>query len=211
MGKRLRILLVDDHALMRLGLATVIAGEPDMEVCGQAGTGDQAIALFRVARPDVTLMDMRLPDRSGAEAIRAIRQEFPDARILVISTFAADEEVYTAITAGALGYVLKTVESEELVEVIRRTAQGQRHIPPEVGARLADRIPLSDLTARERLVLTLLVRGRRNRQIAEELGISEGTVKSHVSNIMLKLGVADRTEAATVAIERGLIHLDSRA
>jgi two-component system NarL family response regulator len=207
MGKRLRILLVDDHALMRLGLATVIAGEPDMEVCGQAGTGNQAVALFRAARPDVTLMDMRLPDRSGAEAIRTIRQEFPDARILVISTFAADEEVYTAITAGALGYVLKTVESEELVEVIRRTAQGQRYIPPEVGARLADRIPLSDLTARERLVLTLLVRGRRNRQIAEELGISEGTVKSHVSNIMLKLGVSDRTEAATVAIERGLVHL----
>lgn len=208
MSKRLRILLVDDHALMRLGLATVIAGEPDMEVCGQAGTGEQAVALFRSTRPDVTLMDMRLPDQSGAETIRIIRQEFSDAKILVISTFSADEEVYTAITAGALGYVLKTVESEELVEVIRRTAQGLRHIPPEVGARLADRIPLSDLTARERLVLTLLVRGRRNRQIAEELGISEGTVKSHVSNIMLKLGVSDRTEAATVAIERGLIHLD---
>ncbi len=208
MGKRLRILLVDDHALMRLGLATVIAGEPDMEVCGQAGTGAQAVALFRTARPDVTLMDMRLPDQSGAEAIRAIRREFPDAKILVISTFTADEEVYTAITAGALGYMLKTVESEELVAVIRRVAQGQRHIPPEVGARLADRIPFSDLTARERLVLTLLVRGRRNRQIAEELGITEGTVKSHVSNIMLKLAVSDRTEAATVAIERGLVHLD---
>jgi DNA-binding NarL/FixJ family response regulator len=208
MGKRLRILLVDDHALMRLGLATVIAGEPDMEVCGQAGTGDQAVALFRSARPDVTLMDMRLPDQSGAQAIRAIRAEFPDARILVISTFTSDEEVYAAITAGALGYVLKTVESEQLVEVIRRAAQGHRHIPPEVGARLADRIPFSDLTARERRVLTLLVRGRRNRQIAEELGISEGTVKGHVSNIMLKLGVSDRTEAATVAIERGLVHLE---
>ena len=208
MGKRLRILLVDDHALMRLGLATVIAGEPDMEVCGQAGTGGQAVALFRTPRPDVTLMDMRLPDQSGAEAIRAIRREFPDAKILVISTFTADEEVYAAITAGALGYMLKTVESEELVAVIRRAAQGQRHIPPEVGARLADRIPFSDLTARERLVLTLLVRGRRNRQIAEELGITEGTVKSHVSNIMLKLAVSDRTEAATVAIERGLVHLD---
>jgi DNA-binding NarL/FixJ family response regulator len=166
------------------------------------------VALFRALRPDVTLMDMRLPDQSGAEAIRTIRGEFSDAKILVISTFVADEEVYAAITAGALGYVLKTVESEELVGLIRRAAQGLRHIPPEVGARLADRIPLSDLTARERLVLALLVRGRRNRQIAEELGIAEGTVKSHVSNIMLKLGVADRTEAATVAIERGLIRLD---
>jgi DNA-binding NarL/FixJ family response regulator len=210
MGKRLRVLLVDDHALMRLGLATVIAGEPDLEVCGQAGTGEQAIALFRAARPDVTLMDMRLPDRSGADAIRAIRREFPDAKILVLSTFAADEEIYAAITAGALGYVLKTVESEDLVELIRRAAQGQRCIPPEVGARLADRIPQSELTARERLVLTLLVRGKRNRQIAEQLGISGNTVKTHVSNIMLKLGVSDRTEAATVAIERGLVHLDQQ-
>jgi len=204
---RLRVLLVDDHSLMRLGLASVIRGETDMEVCGEAGTGREAIALFRRLRPDVTLMDLRLADQSGAETTRSIRGEFPDARILVISTFAADEDVYTAISAGALGYVLKTVESDELVTIIRKVAQGQRHIPPEIGARLADRIPRSELTARERLVLALLVRGRRNRQIAEELGISEGTVKVHVSNIMLKLGVSDRTEAATVAIERGLVHL----
>ena len=205
--RRLRVLLVDDHSLMRLGLASVIRGETDMEVCGEAGTGREAIALFRRLRPDITLMDLRLSDQSGAETTRVIRGEFPDARILVISTFAADEDVYTAISAGALGYVLKTVESDELVTIIRKVAQGQRHIPPEIGARLADRIPRSELTARERLVLALLVRGRRNRQIAEELGISEGTVKVHVSNIMLKLGVSDRTEAATVAIERGLVHL----
>jgi DNA-binding NarL/FixJ family response regulator len=203
------VLLVDDHSLMRIGLATVLGDEPDMLVCGEAGTGEQALALFRSLRPDVTLMDLRLPDQSGAEVVRLIRAEAPDARILVISNFAADEDVYSAISAGALGYVLKTVESEDLVSIVRKVAMGERHIPPEVGARLAERIPRSALTARERQVLEVLVRGRRNRQIAELLGISEAMVKVHVSNIMLKLGVEDRTAAATAAIERGLVQLEA--
>jgi DNA-binding NarL/FixJ family response regulator len=203
----LRVLLVDDHALMRLGLVSVIVAEPGMEVCGEASTGGRAIDLYRTLRPDVVLMDLRLPDLSGVEATTAIRGEFPEARVVVISSFAPDEEVYAAIAAGALAYVLKTIESDELVSVIRKVAAGQRHIPPEIAARLASRIPRSELTDRERTVLRLVVRGRRNREIAEELGISEGTVKTHVGNILLKLGVADRTEAATVAIERGIVTL----
>jgi len=185
----------------------VIGTEADMDVCGQAGTAAQAVELYRAQQPDVVLMDLRLPDMSGAEATAAIRREFPEAKVVVVSTFAGDEDVYAAISAGALAYVLKTVTCEELIEVIRKVAAGRRHIPPEIGARLADRVPRSDLSAREKAVLALLVRGKRNRQIAEDLGITEGTVKVHVSNIILKLGVSDRTEAATAAIERGLVRL----
>jgi DNA-binding NarL/FixJ family response regulator len=203
----LRVLLVDDHALMRLGLASAIAAESGMEVCGEASTGTEAIELYRALKPDVVLMDLRLPDFSGVQATSAIRREFPTAKLVVISSFAPDEEVYSAIAAGAQAYVLKTIEAETLVGVIRKVAAGQRHIPAEIAARLAARIPQSELTDRERDVLRLLVRGRRNREIAETLSIAEGTVKIHVGNILLKLGVTDRTEAATVAIERGIITL----
>jgi DNA-binding NarL/FixJ family response regulator len=207
MSGTLKVLLVDDHALVRIGLASVIADEPGLEVVGQASTGARAVELYRSLRPDVVLMDLRLPDFSGVAATVAIRKEFPDAKLVVISSFAPDEEVYSAIAAGAQAYVLKTIEADELVEVIRKVAAGQRHIPGEIAARLAARIPRSDLTDRERDVLRLLVRGRRNREIAEDLGISEGTVKTHVGSILLKLGVTDRTEAATVAIERGIVTL----
>jgi two-component system NarL family response regulator len=207
MSGTLKVLLVDDHALVRIGLASVIADEPGLEVVGQASTGARAVELYRSLRPDVVLMDLRLPDFSGVQATEAIRKEFPDAKLVVISSFAPDEEVYSAIAAGAQAYVLKTIEADELVEVIRKVAAGQRHIPGEIAARLAARIPRSDLTDRERDVLRLLVRGRRNREIAEDLGISEGTVKTHVGSILLKLGVTDRTEAATVAIERGIVTL----
>jgi DNA-binding NarL/FixJ family response regulator len=208
MADEIRVLLVDDHALMRVGLANVIGSEPDMAVCGQAATGGEAIALYRALRPDVVLMDLRLPDTSGAQATRSIREEFPDAKVVVLSTFAGDEDVYAAITAGALAYVLKTVQCDELIGVLRKAAAGKRHIPQEIGALLADRVPRSDLSPRERAVLELLVRGKRNRHIADELGITEGTVKVHVSNIILKLGVSDRTEATFVAIERGLVRID---
>jgi two-component system NarL family response regulator len=203
----INVLLVDDHALMRVGLASVIAGEPGMQVCGEASTGARGVELYRSLRPDVVLMDLRLPDFSGVVATEAIRTEFPDAKLVVISSFAPDEEVYAAISAGAQAYVLKTIEADELLSVIRKVASGQRHIPVEIAARLAARIPRSELTDRERDVLRLLVRGRRNREIADDLGITEGTVKSHVGNILLKLGVVDRTEAATVAIERGIVTL----
>jgi DNA-binding NarL/FixJ family response regulator len=207
MSEMIRVLLVDDHALMRIGLASVIGAEPGMEVVGDASTGGRGLEMYRAMKPDVALVDLRLPDMSGVLVTKAIRAEFPDAKIVVISSFAPDEEVYSAFTAGAHAYVLKTIESEELCIVIRKVAAGQRHIPAEVAERLAARIPQSDLTDRERDVLRLLVRGRRNREIADSLSISEGTVKTHVGNILLKLGVTDRTEAATVAIERGIVSL----
>jgi two-component system NarL family response regulator len=203
----LRVLLVDDHALMRIGLRSVIGAEANLAVCGEARTAAQALERYRELRPDIVLMDLRLPDGSGAAATEAIRREFPEARIIIVSSFAPDEEIHAAVTAGALGYVLKTSETDELVTAIRTVAAGGRHLPPEVAERLARRIPRSDLTERERAVLQLLVRGRRNRDIAADLGIAEGTVKIHVANILLKLGVADRTEAVSVAIERGIVTL----
>lgn len=208
MAQKLRIMLVDDHYLVRVGLASIIALEPDMMVCAEASTGEQAIQLFRVHQPDVTLMDLRLSGVNGAEATHAIHAEFPDARVIVISTYIGDEEIYNALQAGAMAYLTKTVQREELIQAIRKAAAGQRHIPPEVAARLADRVGKSQLSARELDVLRLLVSGKRNRTIADELDITEGTVKLHVSSILGKLGVADRTEAVTVALQRGIVQLD---
>ncbi|HEY6547132.1 MAG TPA: response regulator transcription factor, partial [Vicinamibacteria bacterium] len=198
MADKLTIMLVDDHYLVRVGLASIIALEPDMAVCAEAATGEQAVALYRARRPDVTLMDLRLPGIGGSEATLAIRAEFPDARIIVLSVFAGDEEIYNALQSGAMAYLVKSVQREELVLAIRKAAAGQRHIPPEVAARLAERLPRSQLSVRELDVLRLLVGGKRNREIALVLDITEGTVKLHVSSILGKLGVADRTEAATV-------------
>ena len=209
MAEKLRIMLVDDHYLVRVGLASILALEPDMTVCAEASTGEQAIQLFRTHRPDVTLMDLRLSGLSGSEATRAIHSEFPDARIIVISTYICDEEIYNALQAGAMAYLVKSVQREELIKAIRKAAIGQRHIPPEVAARLAERVGRSQLSVRELDVLRLLVGGKRNRAIASELDITEGTVKLHVSSILGKLGVADRTEAVTVALQRGIVQLTS--
>jgi two-component system, NarL family, response regulator len=203
----LSVLLVDDHSLMRIGLASVIASDPGLAVCGEAGTGASALELYRSLQPDIVLMDLRLPDMSGAAVTEKIRDEFPEAKIIVVSSFAPDDEIYAAVMAGARAYVLKTIDAGQLIEVIRTVASGRRHIPADVAARLAARIPRSELTDRERKVLQLVVKGKRNREIADELGITEGTVKTHVGNILMKLGVADRTEAATAAIERGIINL----
>jgi two-component system NarL family response regulator len=178
-----------------------------MRVCAEAATGHQAIELFRSDRPDVTLMDLRLPDLSGTEAIRTIRAEFPEARIIALSTFAGDEEIHMALEAGALAYLVKTVHPEELVETIRKAAAGQRHVPPELAARLAARSPRSHLSPRELEVLKLMVHGKRNREIALNLAITEGTVKIHVSNVLGKLGATDRTEAVTQALQRGIVAL----
>lgn len=207
MADKLTIMLVDDHYLVRVGLASIIALEPDMAVCAEAATGEQAIALYRAHRPDVTLMDLRLPGIGGSEATLAIRAEFPDARIIVLSVYAGDEEIYNALQAGALAYLVKSVQREELVQAIRKVATGQRHIPQDVAARLAERLSRSQLSVRELDVLRLLVSGRRNREIATLLDITEGTVKLHVSSILGKLGVADRTEAVTVALKRGIVQL----
>jgi two-component system NarL family response regulator len=200
-------MLVDDHYLVRLGLSSVIALESDMRVCAEAATGHQAIHLFRSDRPDVTLMDLRLPDLSGTEAIRTIRAEFPQARIIALSTFAGDEEIHMALEAGALGYLLKTVQPEELVDTIRKAAAGERHVSPELAARLAARSPRAHLSPRELDVLKLMIQGKRNREIAISLAITEGTVKIHVSNVLSKLGATDRTEAVTQALQRGIVAL----
>jgi DNA-binding NarL/FixJ family response regulator len=207
MAEKLRIMLVDDHYLVRVGLASIIALEPDMRVCAEASTGEQAIAMFRSERPDVTLMDLRLSGVTGTEATRAIHAQFPDARIIVLSTYVCDEEIFAALQAGAMAYLVKSVQREELVAAIRKAAVGQRHIPPEVASLLADRVGRSPLSARELDVLRLLVGGKRNRTIASELDITEGTVKLHVSSILGKLGVTDRTEAVTVALQRGIVQL----
>jgi DNA-binding NarL/FixJ family response regulator len=208
MADKLRIMLVDDHYLVRMGLRSILALEPDMTVCAEASTGEQAQALFRSLRPDVTLMDLRLPGMNGTQTVHEIRMEFPDARIVMISTYVGDEEIYGALQAGAMAYLVKSVQREELTGAIRKAAAGQRHIPPEVAARLADRVMRSQLSARELDVLRLLVGGRRNREIAGALLITEGTVKLHVSSILGKLGAADRTEAVTVALQRGIIQLN---
>jgi two-component system NarL family response regulator len=207
MADKLKVMLVDDHYLVRMGLASIISLEPDMVVCAEASTGEQARVLFRMHRPDVTLMDLRLPGMNGSATIQAIRAEFPDARIVMISTYVCDEEIYGALQAGAMAYLVKSVQREELVRAIRKAAAGQRHIPAEVAARLADRVSRSQLSAREIEVLRLLVGGRRNREIAQSLDITEGTVKLHVSSILGKLGAADRTEAVTMALQRGIVQL----
>lgn len=209
MADKLRIMLVDDHYLVRMGLASIISLEPDMTVCAEAASGEQARALYRAHRPDVTLMDLRLPGMNGADAVQAIRAEFPDARIVMISTYVCDEEIYGALQAGAMAYLVKSVQREELTRAIRKAAAGQRHIPAEVAARLADRVTRSQLSTRELEVLRLLVAGRRNREIAGALDITEGTVKLHVSSILGKLGAADRTEAVTRALQRGIVQLEA--
>ena len=208
MADSLNVMVVDDHYLVRMGLASIIAIEPDMVVCAEASSGEQAQAMFRAHRPDVTLMDQRLPGINGAEAIRAIRQDFPDARFVMLSTYVCDEEIYGALQAGAMAYLVKSVQREELLIAIRKAAAGQRHIPPEVAARLADRVAGARLSGREIEVLRLLVSGRRNREIAGALLITEGTVKLHVSSILEKLGADDRTEAVTLALQRGIVQLD---
>jgi DNA-binding NarL/FixJ family response regulator len=209
MANNLKIMLVDDHYLVRMGLASIIALEPDMIVCAEASTGEQACALFRTHRPDVTLMDLRLPGMSGSDTVQAIRMEFPDARIVMISTYVCDEEIYAALQAGAMAYLVKSVQREELIRAIRKAAAGQRHIPAEVASRLADRVTRSQLSSRELEVLRLLVVGRRNREIAGALDITEGTVKLHVSSILGKLGATDRTEAVTRALQAGIVQLDA--
>ena len=204
----LKVMVVDDHYLVRMGLASIIAIEPDMSVCAEAASGEQAQALFRTHRPDVTLMDLRLPGMNGSQTIHKIRQEFLDARFVMLSTYVCDEEIYGALHAGAMAYLVKSVQREELMTAIRKAAAGQRHIPPEVAARLADRVAGSQLSCRELEVLRLLVSGRRNREVARALDITEGTVKLHVSSILGKLGAEDRTEAVTIALQRGIVQLD---
>lgn len=201
-------MLVDDHYMVRMGLASIIGLEQDMTVCAEASTGEEALLLYREHRPDVTIMDLRLPGLSGWETTSRIRQEFAEARIVILSTYVCDEEIHSALQSGAMAYLVKSVQREELILAVRKAAAGRRHIPAEVAARLAERVARSDLSNRELEVLQQMLGGKRNRDIARSLTIAEGTVKLHVSSILAKLGVIDRTEAVTVALQRGILRLE---
>ena len=203
----IRVLTVDDHALLREGIAALVNAEPDMNVVAQASNGQQAIELFRLHRPDVTLMDLQMPGLNGIEAIIGIRSEFSNARIIVLTTYAGDAQVLRALKAGARAYLLKGHVHRELLETIRAVHAGKKRIPPELAAELADHAADDDLTPREIDVLRLIASGNANKVIADRLSITEETVKSHVTNILSKLGANDRTHAVTIGLKRGIIEL----
>jgi DNA-binding NarL/FixJ family response regulator len=204
---KIRIMCVDDHPLLREGIAVVIDNQPDMSLAVHAVSGREAVALYRQHHPDVVLMDLRLPDMSGIDTTAAIRNEFPDARIVMLTTFEGDVEIQRALAAGAMGYVLKSMPPDELMKVIRQVHAGKKRISAEIAAQLAEHMGEESLTAREIEVLREITTGKRNRDVAESLFISEETVKAHVKHIMEKLGARDRTEAITIAVRRGIIQL----
>jgi DNA-binding NarL/FixJ family response regulator len=204
---RIRVLCVDDHRLVLDGLALIIGGQIDLEVVGAATSGEEAIALFRARRPDVTLMDLQLPGMSGLEAIQAIRREYPQARIIVVTMYQGDEDIFRALQAGAATYLLKDTVAGELIRVIREVHHGRRPLTPDIQARLAGRSEHGALTAREVDVLELVSQGLRNKEIAATLDLSEATVQVHVKNILAKFHVNDRTAAISIALRRGIIHI----
>jgi two-component system, NarL family, response regulator len=208
-GAKTRILVADDHAVVRMGLVAMIHSEPDMQVVGEAEDGRQAVELFQRLRPDILLLDLRMPGLDGVEVTQKICREAPLARVIILTTYDGEEEIYRALQAGARGYLLKKdTLGEDMLNAIRSVHAGQHFIPPAVAAVLAGRLHRSELTGREMEVLTALGRGLSNKQIAEKLGIAGGTVKIHVTSILGKLGVTDRTEAVTSALRRGILRLD---
>lgn len=203
----IRVLIADDHPVVRSGLAMIIQYAQGIEAVAEACNGMEAVALFQKHQPDVVLMDLKMPEMGGVEAISAIRKTYPEACIIVLTTYDGDEDIYRGLQAGARGYLLKSVSREELLNAIQQVHAGRKYIPAEVGARLAERMSSPQLTERERQVLTQMCTGKSNQEIAEALHISEGTVKFHVNGILRKLDVSDRTQAVLVAIKRGIVNL----
>jgi len=206
MADRIRTLVVDDHHVVRQGLVALLGVMPEIEIVGEASDGLQAIELHRSLRPDITLMDLQLPNLGGVAAITRIRAEIPTARFIVLTTFDGDEDIFRALQADAKAYLLKGMTIDDLLSTIRLVHSGKTSISPAIAEKLAERMGTQDLTARELAVLERIVAGRANKEIASDLAISEATVKTHVNNLLSKLGVSDRTNAATVAIQRGLVH-----
>ena len=205
--EKIKVMVVDDHPLMRVGVAAIINARPNMTVVAQTGTGEEAVALFHEHKPDITLMDLRLPKMSGVDAILAIRARYPKSRFVVLTTYEGDEDIHRAFEAGAQGYVIKGMPYQTLIDALLRVHSGGRFLPPPVVRALESRMPDSELSPREQEVLQLLVNGKSNKEIASELGITNATVKCHVSTILMRLNVSDRTQAVVAALQRGLVHL----
>ena len=203
----IRILAVDDHALLREGIAALVGNQPDMELVAEAVNGREAVELFRKHQPDVTLMDLQMPEMNGIDALSAIRGEFPEARIIVLTTYTGDVQVFRALKAGARAYLLKGLLRKELIETIRAVHAGQKRLAPEIAAEVAEHATDDSLTPREIDVLRLIAGGNANKEIAAQLSVTEETVKGHVKNILAKLGAKDRTHAATIGIKRGIFEL----
>lgn len=208
MNNPIRILVVEDHHVVRQGLIALIKTVEDLQVIGEACDGRQAVELYRQHEPDITIMDLRLPIMTGVEAITEIRRDFPQARVIVLTTYDGDEDIYRALQAGARGYLLKDMSGDDLMDAIRTVHAGRSRIPPAIAQRLADRLGGPDLTTRELEVLKLIVSGKSNKEIGRDLFISEATVKTHINSLLSKLGVSDRTQAATTALQRGIVHLN---
>jgi DNA-binding NarL/FixJ family response regulator len=207
MNDMIRVMVADDHHVVRQGLVALLKTVPDFQVVTEAADGREAIDRYDQTRPDVALMDLRMPNLGGVEAIAQIRQKHPSARVIVLTTFDGDEDIYRAIQAGAKGYLLKGMSAEELIDAIRAVHAGKSRIPSSVAEKLADRMSGPGLTGRELEVLKGIVAGRSNKEIGNDLSISEATVKTHINNLLSKLGAADRTQAATMALQRGIVHL----
>jgi DNA-binding NarL/FixJ family response regulator len=205
--KKIRILLVDDHIVLRMGLTTATNGEPDMEVVADADNGQEAINAYRTHRPDVVVLDLRMPGLNGVDTIRTLRDEFREARVLVFSNYASGDEVYQAIRAGAAGFVVKDMALSRLLDAIRKIHSGEQYIPPEIALQMSERV-FSQLTHRELEVLRIVARGLSNKEIGSALNVVEGTIKIHLTNILAKLGVSDRTQAILVAVKRGIIRIE---
>jgi len=206
-AEKIKVMIVDDHPLLRVGVASIVNARADMAVVAQSGTGEEAVSLFAQHRPDIMLMDLRLPKMSGVDAILTIRSRFPTAKFVVLTTYEGDEDIHRALEAGAKGYIIKGMPYQTLVDALVRVHAGGRFLPSPVARALASRMPDCDLSSREHEVLKHLVGGMSNKEIAGLLGITEATVKCHVSTILMRLNVSDRTQAVVTAFQRGLVHL----